>query len=105
MKVLTQPELDSGVPNGDVLIAFTNAVAGTDRAALDGARAALEARMGPNALVEAALVAANFSMLDRIANAIGIPMEEPFIKGTADFRADIGINDFLSAGNTLSAAD
>lgn len=103
MNALTNPEVDSGVPDGDVLIAFTNAVAGTDPAALDAARSALEDRMGPNATVEAALIAANFSMLDRIANAIGIPMEGPFVEGTADFREDIGINAFLSARNTLGA--
>ena len=101
MKALTDPNVDSGVPDGDVLIAFTNAVAGTDRAVLDDARAALEARMGPNATAEAAIIAANFSMLDRIANAIGIPMEGPFVEGTADFREEVGINDFLSARNTL----
>jgi len=105
MMALTQPDVDSGVPDGDVLIAFSNAVLATDRAALDAARTALEDRMGPNALVEAAVTAANFSMVDRIANGIGIPMEAPFVKGTADFRADVGINDFLSARNTLRPVD
>jgi hypothetical protein len=97
MKALTQPTVDSGVTDGDVLIAFTDGIAGTDRSALGRARAALEERMGPNAMVESALTIANFSMLDRIANGIGIPVEEPFVKSTADFRADIGLNDFLSA--------
>lgn len=104
MMALTKPGVDSGVPDGDVLIAFSNAVTGTDVATLNAARAALESRMGPNALVEAAVTAANFSMVDRIANGIGIPMEAPFVEGTADFRADVGINDFLSARNTLGSA-
>ena len=105
MMALTQAGADSGVPDGDVLIAFANAVTGTDPAALDAARTALEDRMGPNALVEAAVIAANFSLVDRIANAIGIPMEGSFVEATADFRAEVGINDFLSARNTLETVD
>lgn len=101
MMALTKDGVDSGVPDGDVLIAFANAVTGTDPAALDAARTALEDRMGPNALVEAALIAANFSLVDRLANAIGIPMEAMFVEATADYRDEVGINDFLSARNTL----
>lgn len=101
MMALTQAGADSGVPDGDVLIAFANAVTGNDPAALEAARTALEDRMGPNGLVESALIAANFSLVDRLANSVGIPMEGPFVDATADFRGEVGINDFLSARNTL----
>jgi len=103
MAVLADTARDSGVPDGGALLDFCNALTGTDRAALDAARTALKNRMGPNALFEASVTAANFSMLDRIANSIGIPMEGPFLDGSADFRVSTGINNYLSARNTLSA--
>ena len=47
-----------------------SAMAGPDRATLDAARRVLRERMGAPAVVTASLIAANFSMLDRVANAI-----------------------------------
>ena len=58
-------------------------------------------RLGGEALVAASLIAGNFSRNDRIADAIGIPMEADFLNKSEDFREDFGINGFLSARNTL----
>lgn len=98
---ILRPELDTGVDGGGVLISFADAVLGTDVAELDRARIALEARLGADAVVAASAIAANFSKNDRIANAIGIPMDPPFLKGSEDFRERLGINAFRSARNTL----
>ena len=74
---------------------------GADAAALKRARSALVDRLGGDALVAASVIAGNFSRNDRIADAIGIPMEAEFLQLSADFRADLGLNDFLSARSSL----
>ncbi len=57
--------------------------------------------MGSGATIEAAATAANFSMLDRVANAVGIQIESMAIEQTEDFRGELGINQYVSAANTL----
>ncbi len=86
--------------HGDVLVRFAAAVVGTDTNALTDARAELAAALGPDAVVTAAITAANFSMLDRVANAVGTPVDDMIVKPTADFRAALGINEYPSAANT-----
>ncbi len=58
--------------------------------------------MGPAAVVASAIIAADFSMVDRAANAIGIDVEPMVLKPSEDFRARFGINAFPSAANTLA---
>ena len=82
-------------------MAFTSALAGGDEAALDSARSQLRNLMGAPAVVTASLIAANFSMLDRAANGVGIDVDSMIVKPTADFRSDLGINEYTSAANTL----
>ncbi|MEX2481400.1 MAG: hypothetical protein WD928_11105 [Gammaproteobacteria bacterium] len=94
-------DIDIGVEASALLIEYADSLLGADRARLDSARAALAARLGADAVVGAAAIAANFSKNDRIANAIGIPADRRFLEGSADFRARLGIDDFPSARNTL----
>ncbi len=98
---LVRPSEDVGVEGGDALLAFSGAVVGTDGAALDRARAELAERLGPAALVAAACIAANFTRDDRIANGLGLPMEERAFKETVEIRERLGLNDYRSAANTL----
>ena len=98
---LIQRELDIGVPGGAELLAFADAVIGTDRAALDGARDALAACLGTAAVSAAAAIAANFTKNDRIANGLGIPVEPMMLKGTVEIRQQLGLNGFRSAVNTF----
>ena len=100
-EALVRPELDSGVPAGDVLLAFAAAIIGTDQAALDQARAALKAAIGPAAVVGASAVAGNFYKNDRVANGIGIPIDDMVFKGTEELREQLGLNDYKSAVNTF----
>ena len=37
----------------------------------------------------------------RIATAIGIPLEPDFVEQSESFREELGINDYLSASNSL----
>ena len=92
---------DSGVENGEALVNFAAAVANDDAAALDNAREALLEVMDAGAVVSASLIAANFSMLDRVANGIGISLDEMILKGSADIRETLGINAYPSAANSL----
>lgn len=84
-----------------MLLAFASAVLGSDRAALTAARDALAAAMGPAAVTSAALTAGVFSLVDRAANGVGIPVEPMVMKPSADFRARYGVDDFPSARNSL----
>ena len=94
-------ESDSGIEHGRELFAFSDAVIGNDLAALDHARAALAAAMSPAAVVAAAIIAGDFSLVDRAANGIGISVEPMVMIPSEDFRAAYGINNFPSAANTL----
>lgn len=98
---ITDRNVELGMENGAVLLAFADACVGNDAIALNHARAELVAKMGGNALVQASAIAGNFSMNDAAANAIGIPMESLFLGDSEDYRQDLGINDFPSARNTL----
>lgn len=104
LRVVTNPGLDSGIAHGAALLAFADAVTGTDAAALRRAREAIVEELGARALVEVACIAANFSMNDRVANATGIPMDGLFFDTSVDYRKELGINDFLSARNSLDRA-
>ena len=97
---VANPTLDCAIEHGDVLLAFADAVSGTDRGAADTARSRLVERMSPRPLVQAAAIVANFSTNDRAANALGIPMEGMFLDDTTTFRRELGFDEFPSARNT-----
>ena len=100
-EALVRPELDIGVPHGDLLLAFAETIIGTDRAALDAARDALAAALGAEAVSGASAVAGNFTKNDRVANGLGIPVDPPVLKGTEDLREQLGLNAYKSAENTF----
>lgn len=82
---------------------FAAAIVGSDTAALAASRDAVAQQISPAAVTTASIIAANFSMLDRAANAIGISVDSMIVKPTADFRDALGINQYPSAANTLGA--
>jgi hypothetical protein len=88
---------DGGIDNGARLIRFATAVLGDDAAELAAAREDIADVMGGAALTDTAAVAALFNAIDRVADATGIPLEDAKAEVTADFRADIGIDDFAAA--------
>ena len=85
---------DGGIPHGGVLVAFAEAVLGSDDDRLARARARLTAALGAEALVDAAAVVANFNAIDRIADATGIPIDPERVEPTAELRAELGIDAF-----------
>jgi hypothetical protein len=85
---------DGGVAHGEALVAFAEAVMGDDDAVLAKRRQALLKRIGPEGLVDVAAVIAGFNVVDRIADATGIPLDEGMDLATAKMRERIGINAF-----------
>ena len=91
---------ESGVPHGRLLVAFAEATAGDDDAALARSREALLAALGPAALIDAAAVTSNFERMVRIADATGIPLDAPLAALSVDVRRDLGIDTYASAAQT-----
>lgn len=70
---ITTPNVDSLIPHGRELLAFSDAiVAGFGD--LETARASAVAAVGERGAVRAAAVVANFEMMNRILDATGIPV-------------------------------
>ncbi len=85
---------DGGIPHGSLLKAFAEATLADDGTPLTDVRKRLRNALGDAALVDAAAVIANYSALDRVADATGIPLEPAKETGTADLRAELGIDAF-----------
>jgi len=92
-----------GIEFGEDLMKFAESLARGDQAALADARDALLSRAGPAVLIDAAGVAANFQRMVRIADAIGIPVDDMENEIGRQVREDLGIERFASAGNTPGA--
>lgn len=90
-------ESDGGVPHGGLLVDFAEAMLGDEDNALTRARSALAAALGPAALIDAAGVVGLFNAIDRVADAVGIPLEPEKAAASADFRAALGLDRFSVA--------
>jgi alkylhydroperoxidase family enzyme len=89
---------DSGVAHGAELLAFTEAVMSGQGVA--PARARLRAVLSPECYVEVAAVIAAFNVVDRIADATGIPLDEMMLVMSGDVREELHLNRFASSANT-----
>ena len=93
----------SGIPHGDLLVAFAEAVTLANEPAAAQARIALQAAMGDDALVDAAGIVGMFNGLDRVADATGAPLEDWKAADTAEMRAALKIDDFAATKAKLEA--
>ena len=93
LRAVTNPSVDSGIPYGDLLIRFVDAAL-IDRDPT-ASRASIVDEMGESALVEVAGVIGNFSMMNRIADATGMPVGKGSLARTADVRTLLGLDRFL----------
>ena len=96
---------DEAATEGDVahareLMKFAEAFARRDEQALTEARDKLIEEAGPEVLVDAAGVAANFQRMVRIADSTGIPLDERNVALSAGVRKELDLGRFGSAGNT-----
>jgi len=91
------------VPHANELTAFAEAVASFDEARLTQARRELLEVAGEAVLVDAAGVAGNFQRMVRIADSMGIPVEQPTENEISNqVRRDLDLYRFRSAENSAS---
>lgn len=84
----------SGVAHSDVLIAFTDAIVAADEHALQHTRHGVLEAMGPEAMVDAAGVAANFERMVRIADSTGIDLDDRMARASKDVREELELERF-----------
>jgi hypothetical protein len=77
LSAIVAPMGDSLLPAGAELLAFTDAAVLRDVHELPGARDRLLAVAGEAAVLRAAAVAGNFEMMNRLLDAIGVPVRSP----------------------------
>lgn len=94
---------DAGVEHGARLLAFTDAVIHGDDEALQRERSALRAVLSPEAFVDACAVIGAFNVVDRIADATGIPLDSPLAATSGDIRRELNLARFASSANTPAA--
>jgi len=94
VRAITDPEVDSLVEGGDLLIGMVDATLSGDLSVRSRVASGVQAMLGPEALVDAAGVIATFSMMNRIADATGMPVGKGALQRTEDFRASAGIDRF-----------
>lgn len=90
-----------GIEYGTELMRLAEAVAERDQEKLKKARQQLQEQAGTAALVEAAGVAANFQRMVRIADSTGIPVDDLDSEIGQQVRAELDLERFPSARNTL----
>lgn len=94
-------DIDSGVEYGEVLLRYSDAAVG-HTADLAAARDAVNAAMGPDAVVDCAATIANFQRMVRIADGCGIPLDSFSRRESEKWRDGLGIDGFRSRSNTFS---
>ena len=92
-----------GIPYASELANFAEAIAKREASTIDQSRAALLEIAGEEVMVDAAAVAANFQRMVRIADSMGIPIDEKNIEVGAEVRQELELTRFASAQNTPSA--
>ena len=80
-------ERDTGVALGRELLAFTDAVMANDAAGIEATREVVHRALGDAGVVDTAAVIAMFNVVDRVADATGIPIDEG---PTRDMRYGVG---------------
>jgi len=93
-----------GIPLGLELMKFAEAVASFDSVDLDSARAALLEVGGELVLVDAVGVAANFQRMVRIADSMGIPVDDMQAELGKEVRETLGLEKFSSAQNSVGVS-
>jgi hypothetical protein len=94
LRAVTNPAVDSLLPGGSVLLRFTDAALTGDGVELADARDAVRRSAGDAATVDAAGVIGNFEMMNRIADAIGMPVGKGSRKHMADVIEELGLARF-----------
>ena len=97
-------EGDGGVKHASELMAFTEAAMSSTGTGLAQARAALRAVLSPAAFVDACATVCAFNIVDRIADATGIPLDGTMAVMSAEVRDELDLARFASSANTPGAS-
>jgi len=89
---IADPSIPLGVPGGNTLLQFVDAITGTSTVGPFDARRTVIDDLGPEALVDAAAVFGNFAMMNRIAEGTGIPLAKQAEIREHDLIATLGLN-------------
>lgn len=89
-----------GIPFASELANFASAIAERGVEKIARTRDELVQVAGETVMVDAAAVAANFQRMVRIADSMGIPIDEKNIEVGAGIRQDLDLGRFASAENT-----
>lgn len=89
---------DAGVEQGRYLLAFTEAV--MRGAPAPAERERLQAVLSPQGFVDVAAVIGSFNVVDRIADATGIPLDAVMRAMSQEVREQLNLARFASAANT-----
>jgi hypothetical protein len=87
----------AGVDHGAALADLTRAAAARDDRTLARERRRIAELMSRDAMIDALAVYANFTMMTRIADGTGTPLDAGTAAISADMRASLGLNDLTSA--------
>ena len=93
---------DAGVEHGARLLAFTEAVLRDEPATLERQR--LRAVLSPAAFVDVAATIGSFNVVDRVADATGIPLDAIMLTMSQQVRAELDLSRFGSSANTPPSA-
>ena len=77
----------SGVTHAAELLAFTEAAMSAGGEGLETARAALQAVLTPEAYVDTCAILCAFNVVDRVADATGIPLDGMMAAMSSDVRS------------------
>lgn len=89
---------DAGVEHGAALLAFTEAVMRGDSSTTE--REYLRTVLTPEGFVDVAAVIGSFNVVDRIADATGIPLDVALREMSKGVRDELDLTRFASAANT-----
>lgn len=90
-RAVTDTSIDSLLPGGRLLLAFVDAALARSPEEVAGE---LEARLGSRAVVAAATVIGNFQMMNRVADATGMPVGKDARQRNAGLIDQLGLGRF-----------
>lgn len=94
---VADPSVDIGVPAGAALIRLVDAFLVSARASHEEAREAVMEAAGPEALVDAAAVFANFEMMNRVAEGTGLPVPQQAVRRESRMVNELGLDRLLKS--------
>ena len=91
VRALADPEAESGVASGRVLLEFAAATVGDDDTELARSREALRRELGDAGVADAAAVTSNFERMVRIADSIGIELGDRLESASEEVRSELSL--------------